>query len=82
MRQLDQDGILELARAVAEFATRVSAPAGSLLVKLWAGGGVASLEKQLLGAYSSVKIVKPQSSRQESAELFLLARHFRGPPSS
>lgn len=82
VRQLDQDGILELARAVAEFATRVSAPAGSLLVKLWAGGGVASLEKQLLGAYSSVKIVKPQSSRQESAELFLLARHFRGPPSS
>ena len=40
-------------------------------------GQVSELEKNLKLHYESVKILKPHSSRQDSAEIFLLACNFR-----
>jgi len=42
------------------------------------GGGEANLLAELKRDFTSVKHVKPPASRSDSAELYLLARGFRG----
>lgn len=77
VRELDQDQILTLGYSVMTYAQQISKDGAKLLIKLWAGGRVKQLENELLLHYSRVKVVKPPSSRQDSAELFLLASNFR-----
>merc|ERR1712071_294924 len=76
IRQLDQESILNLAQSVLTYSTKVSQRGGSLLIKLWAGGQLKKFEQNLKLYYSHVKIIKPASSRQNSAEIFLLASDF------
>ncbi|KAI9562938.1 hypothetical protein GHT06_010394 [Daphnia sinensis] len=77
VRELDQDQILTLGYSVMTYAQQISKDGAKLLIKLWAGGRIKQLENDLLLHYSRVKVVKPPSSRQDSAELFLLASNFR-----
>ncbi|XP_057368162.1 rRNA methyltransferase 2, mitochondrial-like [Daphnia carinata] len=77
VRELDQDQILSLGYSVMTYAQQISKDGAKLLIKLWAGGRIKQLENELLLHYSRVKIVKPPSSRQDSAELFLLASNFK-----
>lgn len=77
IRELDQDCILKLGFSVLDYAKQVSKNGGSILIKLWAGGKIKQLENELASHYSQVKVVKPASSRQDSAELFLLGRDFK-----
>jgi 23S rRNA (uridine2552-2'-O)-methyltransferase len=77
-RQTDHLRIMALAEAAAEFATQVLAPSGSFLCKVLQGGTEAGLLSVLKRDFASVKHVKPPASRSDSAELYLLARDFRG----
>lgn len=77
IRELDQDSILRLAYSVLAFAKDVSKDGATLMIKLWAGGRIKQLENELALNYSRIKTVKPPSSRQDSAELFLLACGFK-----
>ena len=77
IRELDQDRILELAYSALRYAQQISKDGAMLLLKLWASGRVKQLENDILSHYSQVKIVKPASSRQDSAELFILASNFK-----
>lgn len=76
IRQLDQESILNLAQSVLTYSISVSQNGGSLLVKLWAGGQLKQFEENLMRYYSHVKVIKPASSRQNSAEIFILATDF------
>ncbi|CAH1171207.1 unnamed protein product [Phaedon cochleariae] len=78
MRQLDTENIIKLCYSVLRFALQVSKPDGSLLVKLWQCHELKKLELDMALFYGNVKIVKPQSSRSDSAEIFLLGRRFKG----
>jgi len=49
---------------------------GALLVKLWQGKDTDSVVKAMCKCFTKVQIIKPLASRAESAEIFLLARHF------
>ena len=69
---------MALAEAAAHFAREVLAPGGSFLCKVLQGGTEAALLAELKRDFSSVKHVKPPASRTDSAELYLLARGFRG----
>lgn len=60
------------------FAVLNSKVGGSLLIKLWAGNGVFDYENNMKRFYKTVKLVKPDASRKDSAEIYLLARHFKG----
>ena len=60
------------------FARDVLRPGGSFLTKVLQGGTDAALLAQLKRDYASVKHVKPQASRADSSELYLLATGFRG----
>jgi 23S rRNA (uridine2552-2'-O)-methyltransferase len=77
-RQTDHLRIMALAEAAAQFASEVLAPGGSFLCKVLQGGTEATLLAELKRDFSSVKHIKPPASRSDSAELYLLARGFRG----
>ena len=51
---------------------------GVFLCKVLQGGTEAALLAELKRDFESVKHVKPPASRSDSAELYLLARGFRG----
>jgi 23S rRNA (uridine2552-2'-O)-methyltransferase len=77
-RQTDHLRIMALAEAAAHFAREVLAPGGSFLCKVLQGGTEAALLAELKRDFASVKHIKPPASRTDSAELYLLARGFRG----
>jgi 23S rRNA (uridine2552-2'-O)-methyltransferase len=77
-RQTDHLRIMALAEAAADFARQVLAPGGAFLCKVLQGGTEATLLAELKRDFASVKHVKPPASRADSAELYLLAKGFRG----
>ncbi len=77
-RQTDHLRIMALAEAAAQFAREVLAPKGTFLCKVLQGGTEAGLLAELKRDFESVKHVKPPASRADSAELYLLAKGFRG----
>jgi 23S rRNA (uridine2552-2'-O)-methyltransferase len=77
-RQTDHLRIMALAEAAAHFAREVLRPGGSFLCKVLQGGTEAALLAELKREFTSVKHIKPPASRAGSAELYLLARGFRG----
>lgn len=78
IKDLDNENILNLCYAVLRFAVQFSEPNASLLVKLWQCGETEKLKTDIERFYKNVKVVKPSSSRADSAEIFLLGREFRG----
>jgi 23S rRNA (uridine2552-2'-O)-methyltransferase len=56
----------------------VLAERGTFICKVLQGGTEVALLAALKREFESVKHVKPPASRSDSAELYLLARGFRG----
>jgi len=77
-RQTDHLRIMGLAQAAAQFAREVLGSGGSFLCKVLQGGTEAALLAALKREFANVKHIKPPASRSDSAELYLLARGFRG----
>ena len=77
-RATDHLKIMALAEAAAEIARDTLKPGGAFLCKVLKGGTERALLAQLKKDFSDVKHVKPKASRADSAELYLLARGFRG----
>jgi len=77
-RKTDHLRIMALAEAAAEFAREVVAKGGAFLCKVLQGGTEATLLAELKLDFTTVKHVKPPASRSDSAELYLVARGFRG----
>ncbi|MBI5319148.1 RlmE family RNA methyltransferase [Bradyrhizobium sp.] len=79
-RKTDQLRIIGLVEAAALFASEVLNPGGAFLAKVFQSGAEAELLAQLKRDFSSVRHVKPASSRQDSSERYVLAMGFRGQP--
>jgi 23S rRNA (uridine2552-2'-O)-methyltransferase len=77
-RKTDHLRIMALAEAATQFAREVLADSGTFVCKVLQGGTEASLLAALKRDFATVKHVKPPASRSDSAELYLLARGFRG----
>ena len=77
-KKTDQLKIMALVEAGAEFAREVLRPGGSFLTKVLQGGTEPKLLAKLKRDYATVRHVKPQASRADSSELYLLATGFRG----
>jgi 23S rRNA (uridine2552-2'-O)-methyltransferase len=73
---VDQPRSLYLAELALEFADRVLAPGGDLLVKLFQGAGFDQIIRDARGRYGRVVTRKPKASRSRSPETYLLARQF------
>ncbi len=70
--------IMGLLEAAQMFAGDVLKPGGTFLAKVLRGGTEGELLKSLKRDFTTVRHLKPQSSRDDSAELFVLATGFRG----
>ena len=77
-RKTDHLKIVALVEAAAMFAAEVLKPGGTFLAKVLQGGTEGDLLAMLKRDFASVKHVKPSASRQDSAELYVLATGFRG----
>ena len=77
-RGTDQIRNRRLAELAFDIARRVLKPGGGFVVKAFHGGGDAGFVAELKRAFREVRSVKPAASRPESAELYLVARGFRG----
>jgi 23S rRNA (uridine2552-2'-O)-methyltransferase len=77
-RRTDHIRTMHLCEVAADFAISVLRPGGHFLAKTFQGGTEAALLTRLKQNFRSVHHVKPPASREESAELYLLAKDFRG----
>jgi 23S rRNA (uridine2552-2'-O)-methyltransferase len=77
-RRTDHLRTMHLCEAAADFAISVLKPGGHLLTKTFQGGTEGDLLARLKRSFRSVHHVKPPASRDESVELYLLARDFKG----
>ena len=68
-------GLVELA---IDFARQVLAPGGSFVAKVFQGGTEGTLLAELKRDFATVRHVKPQASRADSSELYVVATGFRG----
>jgi 23S rRNA (uridine2552-2'-O)-methyltransferase len=70
--------IMALAETAYAFAAEVLAPGGSFVAKVFQGGAERELLAALKRDFAEVKHVKPEASRAESAEVYVVALGFRG----
>ncbi len=77
-RKTDHIKIVALVEMAAQFACEVLAPGGAFLAKVIQGGTEGTLLSSLKRDFAAVRHVKPQASRADSAELYLLATGYRG----
>ena len=75
-RAMDQPRSMALVELALAFAEEVLKPGGNLLVKAFQGEGLDAFVLQLKGRFAAVKRLKPQASRPESREIYLLARNY------
>ncbi|MDB5618364.1 RlmE family RNA methyltransferase [Tardiphaga sp.] len=77
-RKTDQLRIVGLVEDAAAFAADVLKPGGTFVAKVFQSGADATLMTQLKRDFTTVKHVKPASSRKDSSERYVLAMGFRG----
>jgi len=76
-KQTDHIRIIALADTAHHFARTVLSPGGVFLAKVLQGGSENSLLIALKKDFSNVRHVKPDASRKDSAELYVLATGFK-----
>ena len=72
--------IVALAEAALAFAETVLRPGGAFVAKVFQGGAEGVLLAALKRDFAVVRHAKPAASRAESAETYVVATGFRGPP--
>lgn len=75
-KSLDHEQIVDLCFSVLMFGRKVLRPGGHLVCKLWQGREQKKLETAMGSLFEKVKVVKPDSSRMDSAEIFLVGKNF------
>lgn len=79
-KQTDHLRIIALCEAAAYFAFDVLEEGGTFVAKVLAGGAEGELQKLLKQAFTKVANFKPDASRSDSSEKFVVATGFRGSP--
>jgi 23S rRNA (uridine2552-2'-O)-methyltransferase len=74
----DQALSSELLEAALELASGVLKPGGAMVAKLFMGGSFDEMRSRFEARFARVEVVRTQASRPGSAELYIVARNFRG----
>ena len=72
--------IMDLCETALAFAAEVLAPGGAFVGKVLQGGTEHTLLAGMKRMFRTVRHAKPPSSRADSAEMYVVAQGFRGPP--
>lgn len=73
VRARDEARCEALATAVLDAVPTLLAERGTLVMKMFMGAGLNDVQKRLRGAFDRVQLVRPTTSRQGSAECYLVA---------
>ena len=76
-RPTDHLRIMALAELALDFALKVLAPGGGFAAKVLQGGSEAEMMARLRRHFRAVRHAKPEASRKDSAELYVVATGFR-----
>jgi len=76
--QIDHMRIMALAETAHDFARQVLKPGGTFVAKVLRGGTERTLLERLKRDFAKVRHVKPEASRADSAEMYVVATGFRG----
>ena len=76
IRATDQARSAALVEEALSRAERMLAPAGRFVAKIFQGPDVEVIRKRMSARFSDVRLVKPEGSRQESTELYLVGKGF------
>jgi 23S rRNA (uridine2552-2'-O)-methyltransferase len=79
IRTVDQARAGALAEAACELAENYLKPQGNFLVKAFQGGGYEEFVHRLRQRFERVVVRKPEASRNDSREVYLLAHRLRRP---
>ncbi|XP_078610699.1 rRNA methyltransferase 2, mitochondrial-like [Branchiostoma floridae x Branchiostoma japonicum] len=77
LASLDHDQIVSLQLSAFKFSKVVLREDGVFVCKLWDGSHCKKFQSVVGDVFKFVKVVKPQSSRSNSAELFVFARGYK-----
>ena len=77
IQSMDHDNIIQLCKTAFIFSKSVLKQKGAFLCKLWDGHGTSKLKKELGGVFQTVKVIRPDASRKQSSEIYLLAKDFK-----
>ena len=75
---MDHDKIIDLSYRALKFALVNSYAGSHFVTKIWTGSGQDKLFSDISTFYSEAKLIKPKSSRSESAEIYLVGFNFKG----
>lgn len=78
IKDVDAENIITLCYCTLQFAVTLSDNGAALVMKLWQCAQQKRLEETAARFYKTIKIAKPDSSRSDSAEVFLICKHFKG----
>ena len=78
VKETDQANFLELVDLVQEFALENLKPKGNLLFKCFEGPGIKALRSNLKHRFGKSRNVKPEASRKESREFYVLSQNPTG----
>ncbi|HUY19254.1 MAG TPA: RlmE family RNA methyltransferase [Candidatus Binataceae bacterium] len=70
----------ELLETALSFARAMLKPRGAMVAKVFMGPGLEDLMARLKGHFGRVEIARTRATRPGSAELYVVARDFHGPP--
>lgn len=71
--------IIALAELALDFATRVLAPGGGFVAKVFQGGTEGQMLVPMKRLFARVRHAKPPASRKDSSEQYVVATGYRGP---
>lgn len=74
-RGLDTDRSETLVEAVLDYADQALKPGGSVIAKLYMGGGQRQLLDRMKTSFKTVRAFKPEACRTESFETYLIGQH-------
>nr|XP_020481320.1 rRNA methyltransferase 2, mitochondrial isoform X1 [Labrus bergylta] len=76
-RDMDHEKLILMCLSLIDLAGKILQPGGSLLCKYWDGILAHELQDKLSAVFGSVRTLKPNASRKDSAERYFLAGMYR-----
>jgi 23S rRNA (uridine2552-2'-O)-methyltransferase len=76
-REHDHDAIFQLCLSVLKFSSHVLDSGGHVVCKLWDGRETNKIQEVMNRMFTTVKTVKPDASRSDSSEIFLLGQYYK-----
>lgn len=76
-REMDHERLITMCMSLLDLAEKVLQPGGALVCKYWDGILARTLQERLSKVFGSVRTLKPNASRKDSAERYFFAKMYR-----